>query len=105
MYTSIIATHTHTHTHTTNKEIASTVNGDVVTTGSRRRRQTDDDESIPQIFEYAIVASTSPLVSDDSTVQPVVTDVEATTSGAPSLRVTLGALSLLVLSMLSVLLG
>ncbi|XP_064392880.1 protein jagged-1-like isoform X2 [Halichondria panicea] len=87
------------------KEIASTVNGDVVTTGSRRRRQTDDDESIPQIFEYAIVASTSPLVSDDSTVQPVVTDVEATTSGAPSLRVTLGALSLLVLSMLSVLLG
>ncbi len=79
------------------------MNGDV-TTGSRRRRQADDDESIPQIFEYAIVASTSPLVSDDSTGQPV-TVVEATTAGAPSLQVTLGALSLLVLSMLSVLLG
>ncbi len=92
------------------QEIATTVNGGFITTGSRRRRQADEDDSIPQIFEFTIAASTAPLVGDDSSDvttqgETTPTTVAATTAGAPPLHVALNALSLIVLGLLSVLLG
>ncbi len=62
--------------------------------GRRRRRQTA--EELPQVFDYTVAATTAQLVPRQTT------DAAA---GAMSVHVTLGALSLLVLSMLSVLLG
>ena len=62
--------------------------------GRRRRRQTA--EELPQVFDYTVAATTAQLV----TRQLITTD-----AGAMHVHVTLGALSLLVLSMLSVLLG
>lgn len=66
---------------------------------------------LPQVFDYTLAADTAQLVPRQVTVAPVTTNAvdssptNPSSDGAMSVHVTLGALSLLVLSMLSVLLG
>lgn len=84
------------------QEIADAVNGVSTETVGVRKRQAPE-ESVPQVYDFTIVASTAPQVSAEDTTTD--SPIENTTGRANSLHLGLGALSLVVFGFLSLLIA